>query len=67
MKNKGEWRPFNDFLRSTEDKKVKNIRQMIVPTIDTVRSIYLLDFTVKHKQPVLFVGPTGTGKSAKIF
>lgn len=66
MKNKGEWRPFNDFLRTTEEKKVKNIRQMIVPTIDTVRSIYLLDYCVKHKVPVLFIGPTGTGKSAYV-
>jgi dynein heavy chain len=53
-------------LRSGEEKKIKNIRQMIVPTIDTVRNVYLLDFTIKHKCPVLFVGPTGTGKSAYV-
>ena len=66
MKNKGEWRHWNDLLRSTEEKKVKNIRQMIVPTMDTVRTNYLLEFCVKYKRPVLIVGPTGTGKSAYI-
>ena len=66
MKNKGEWRHWNDLLRSTEEKKVKNIRQIMVPTMDTVRTFYLLEYTVKYKRPILMVGPTGTGKSAYI-
>lgn len=68
MKNKGEWRHWNDFLKITEidPKKIKSIRQMIVPTIDTVRSNYILEYCIKHKRPVLIVGPTGTGKSAYI-
>ncbi|CAF0708408.1 unnamed protein product [Brachionus calyciflorus] len=66
MKNKGEWRHWNDFLRSSEEKKVKNIRQMIVPTMDTVRAFYLLEYCVKHKRPLLMIGDTGTGKSAYI-
>ena len=66
MKNRGEWKHWNDLLRNLEEKKVKNIRQMIVPTMDTVRTIYLLDYCIKHKRPLLMVGPTGTGKSAYI-
>jgi dynein heavy chain len=66
MKNKGEWRHWNELLRSTEEKKVKNIRQMIVPTMDTVRTFYLLNYTIQFKRPVLMVGHTGTGKSAYI-
>jgi dynein heavy chain len=76
MKNKGEWRHWNELLRtstsdessSTSNKKLSkvNIRQMIVPTMDTARANYLLSYTLKFKRPVLMVGPTGTGKSAYI-
>lgn len=61
MKNRGEWRHWNDLLRSSgeQEKAVKNIRSMIVPTMDTVRTIYLLDYCIKFKRPVLIVGPTG--------
>ena len=66
MKNKGDWHHWNELLRGTEGKQVKNIRSMIVPTIDTVRTHYLIDFCIKHKRPLLMCGPTGTGKSAYI-
>ena len=65
MKNKGEWRHWNELLK-VSDKEVKNIRSMIVPTIDTVRTVYLLEYCIKHKRPILICGPTGTGKSAYI-
>jgi dynein heavy chain len=60
-KNKGEWRHWNELLRGTENRVVKNIRSMIVPTIDTVRTHYILDFCIRHKRPLLLCGPTGTG------
>jgi dynein heavy chain len=67
MLNKGEWKPFTSLLRNAEDRLVvKNIRTMIVPTIDTTRTTFLLDYAIKHKKPLLFVGPTGTGKSAYV-
>lgn len=39
---------------------------IIVPTMDTVRYTYLLDKFVTHGQHVLFVGPTGTGKTCYV-
>ncbi len=36
---------------------------MIVPTVDTVRTGFMLDTLVKNKQLVMLVGATGTGKT----
>ena len=42
------------------------LQNIIVPTLDTARTHYLIDVCVNHDRPVLFCGPTGTGKSAYI-
>lgn len=38
--------------------------QIIVPTVDTLQYSYLLKQAIKHQQPLMFIGSTGTGKSA---
>lgn len=40
--------------------------KIIVPTIDTVRYNYLVKGFMKVKQPILLVGPVGTGKSSTV-
>ncbi|XP_030634236.1 dynein heavy chain 1, axonemal [Chanos chanos] len=36
---------------------------IIVPTADTVRMSFLMDMLLSNKEPVLCIGPTGTGKT----
>jgi len=40
-----------------------NFHELIVPTIDTVRTNWLLDVLITHQHHVLLSGATGTGKS----
>lgn len=38
--------------------------KIIVPTVDTVRYNYLVSALVSNQNPVLLVGPVGTGKTS---
>ena len=61
---RGKWQLWTDLLKGRDlvpDKSV-NVQNIIVPTMDTARSAYLLDLCVSNSRPILFVGPTGTGK-----
>ncbi|XP_057295129.1 dynein axonemal heavy chain 10-like [Hydractinia symbiolongicarpus] len=40
--------------------------EILVPTIDTVRSTWLVELMVKINRPVVLVGETGTSKSATV-
>ncbi|KAK6963637.1 Dynein heavy chain 7 axonemal [Biomphalaria glabrata] len=65
QKAKGQWNHWNVLLRGTEPKTTK-IREMLVPTMDTARYTFIMDLCIHHNRPLLFVGPTGTGKSAYV-
>jgi len=41
-------------------------RSIIIPTIDTVRSSWVLETLMAHSFHVLFSGPTGTGKTISV-
>uniref|UniRef100_A0A674GPT7 Dynein axonemal heavy chain 3 n=1 Tax=Taeniopygia guttata TaxID=59729 RepID=A0A674GPT7_TAEGU len=44
--------------------KEEQVSELIIPTMETARQMYFLKTYVEHSVPLLFVGPTGTGKTA---
>ncbi|XP_065898705.1 dynein axonemal heavy chain 3-like isoform X2 [Dysidea avara] len=59
------WSQWEDLIErgSTIPANAK-VSDLIIPTADTVRQRFFLDVYISHEIPLLFVGPTGTGKSA---
>ncbi|KAK5645094.1 hypothetical protein RI129_006394 [Pyrocoelia pectoralis] len=63
FKGKGTWKYWPDTIKSMKVDEAKNIQQVLIPTVDTVKYMYIIDMYIKHKFPILIIGPTGTGKS----
>ncbi|XP_067685210.1 dynein axonemal heavy chain 3-like [Haliotis asinina] len=60
----GSWHSWSSLVTSFNiDSKVK-INAVIINTVETERQRYFLERFLSKDKPVLFVGPTGTGKSA---
>ncbi|VDL20010.1 unnamed protein product [Hymenolepis diminuta] len=64
--SRGKWKHWNDLSRGRTNFDGMEIRDIIVPTMDTARYQYLIDVCLKNKQPLSYIGVTGTGKSAYI-
>jgi len=49
---RGSWRHWNEFIKPAiaEGKKFQDI---LIPTMDTVRYSYMMDFFIKHERYVL--------------
>lgn len=61
-----KWVPWADKVPDYEHQVGLKFHKILVPTMDTVRNTWLLELMVKIKRPVVFVGETGTSKTATI-
>ena len=60
----GQWANWADLIEHIDIPLDAKPTSIIVPTVETVRQLFFLRQHLEHKRPLLFVGPTGTGKSA---
>ena len=61
------WEPWISASHSTEALQLdKGVSNLLVPTIDTARYIFLAEVLVQQRRPCLLVGPTGVGKTAYV-
>lgn len=63
FKMRGNWKYWPDIAEGLRVEEALNIQQMLVPTVDTVKYLSVVEQHVRHKKQVLLIGPTGTGKS----
>nr|XP_026696380.1 dynein heavy chain 10, axonemal isoform X1 [Ciona intestinalis]XP_026696381.1 dynein heavy chain 10, axonemal isoform X2 [Ciona intestinalis] len=60
------WLPWSQIVPKYEHDPELKYNQILVPTIDTTRTTWLLKLMVTIKRPVVLVGETGTSKTATI-
>ncbi|XP_062444589.1 dynein axonemal heavy chain 3 [Rhea pennata] len=61
----GQWNMWTNYITKEEQviSPVAKVSDLIIPTMETARQMFFLKTYVEHNVPLLFVGPTGTGKS----
>ncbi|XP_030596674.1 dynein heavy chain 3, axonemal isoform X2 [Archocentrus centrarchus] len=61
----GQWNIWTDSVSREENiiSAGANVSDLIIPTMATARQLFFLRTYLAHEIPMMFVGPTGTGKS----
>ena len=59
-----KWIPWHDIVPEYVHDPTVKFSEILVPTLDTVRTTWLLSLMVNIKRPVVLVGETGTSKTA---
>ncbi|GBP22696.1 Dynein heavy chain 7, axonemal [Eumeta japonica] len=62
-KGKGCWKSWPEAVKNAQLREQINLSQTVIPTLETEKYTYLLKLHTEFKLPLLFIGPTGTGKS----
>lgn len=62
-KGKGCWKPWPEAVKGVNVREQINLLQTVIPTLESEKYTALLKLHTKFMQPLLFIGPTGTGKS----
>jgi len=65
-KHNGSWASWSSFIENTEIPSTAKPSELLINTVETVRQAFFLKMLLDMEKMVLFVGPTGTGKSAII-
>ena len=62
----GRWREWTDVINKEESAIADGARvsDLLIQTDETVRQVFFLQTYILHDIPLLFVGPTGVGKTA---
>ncbi|CAI5792110.1 dynein heavy chain 3, axonemal [Podarcis lilfordi] len=62
----GQWNNWTEYITKEEQTIPAGVKvsELIIPTMETARQSFFLKTYVEHEIPLLFVGTTGTGKSA---
>lgn len=59
-----KWMPWSLLVPKYIHEPSRKFSEILVPTIDTIRSTWLLQLMVRIRRPVVLVGETGTSKTA---
>ncbi|XP_033109939.1 dynein heavy chain 3, axonemal-like isoform X2 [Anneissia japonica] len=62
----GKWTDWIDYIDKSKSVLPKDakVSDLIIQTNDTAKQVFFLDTYLVHEIPLMFIGPTGTGKSA---
>ena len=61
-----QWKSFEDLVEDYTPPADGKFSSILVPTLDTVRSAYLMNIVFSYKLPLLFIGESGTAKTVTI-
>lgn len=58
------WVPWSTLVTKYEHNPTIKFNEILVPTVDSTRIIWLLNLMTTVKRPVILIGETGTSKTA---